>query len=76
MITGLRLTREGVSLETFHQRFGYELMEVYGDEIEELTSLGLLERINMDSEVPKTSESIRLTHHGRLLGNQVFLRFV
>jgi oxygen-independent coproporphyrinogen-3 oxidase len=76
MITGLRLTREGVSPETFHQRFGYELMEVFGDEIEELTRLGLLERINMASEVFGTSEAIRMTHHGRLLGNQVFLRFV
>ena len=76
MITGLRLTQEGVSPETFQQRFGYELMEVYGDEIEELTRLGLLERINMASEVFGTSEAIRLTHHGRLLGNQVFLRFV
>ena len=76
MITGLRLTREGLSLETFHQRFGFELTEIYGDEIEELTRLGLLERINKASEVSKNSEALRLTRHGRLLGNQVFLRFV
>ncbi len=76
MITGLRLTGEGVSFETFHQRFGFELTDVYGDEIEELIGLGLLERINKVSEVFGTSETLRLTRHGRLLGNQVFIRFV
>jgi oxygen-independent coproporphyrinogen-3 oxidase len=76
MITGLRLTDEGVSLRTFCQRFGRELMDVYGNEIKELTSLGLLEQIKKTSEVSETSEVLRLTPHGHLLGNQVFLRFV
>jgi oxygen-independent coproporphyrinogen-3 oxidase len=76
MITGLRLTREGVSSRTFRDRFGLELMGVYGNEIKELTHLGLLERINKTSEVSKTPEVLRLTSRGRLLGNQVFLRFV
>jgi oxygen-independent coproporphyrinogen III oxidase len=76
MITGLRLTDEGVSPQIFHDRFGLELMEVYGNEIRELTNLGLLEGTNKTSEVSKTSEVLRLTSRGRLLGNQVFLRFV
>ena len=76
MITGLRLTGEGIYLRNFYQRFGRELMDVYGNEIEALISLGLLERTNRTSEVIETSEILRLTPHGRLLGNQVFLRFV
>jgi oxygen-independent coproporphyrinogen-3 oxidase len=76
MITGLRLTNEGVSLNTFQQRFEREMLEVYGKEIEELTRLALLEIINTASEAFETSEAVRLTVRGRLLGNQVFLRFV
>jgi oxygen-independent coproporphyrinogen-3 oxidase len=67
MITGLRLTGEGISFSVFRQRFGLEINEVYQDEIIELTRLGLVE---------KSSDILRLTQHGRLLGNQVFLRFV
>ena len=76
MITGLRLTHEGVTLETFYQRFGVKLMDIYGNDIAELMGLGLLEKIHKTSEGLISSEVLRLTHHGRLLGNQVFLRFV
>ena len=55
-------------------------MAVFGKEINELIRLGLLEWVALqNSEVSKTSEVsrlLRLTRHGRLLGNQVFLRFV
>ena len=67
MMTGLRLTREGVSAETFHERFGQNVEAVFGDEIEDLIRLGLLE---------KQVERVVLTRRGRLLGNQVFMRFV
>jgi oxygen-independent coproporphyrinogen-3 oxidase len=67
MMTGLRLTREGVSTDTFQERFGRELKTVFGAEIEDLIRLGLLER---------QAERLRLTRRGRLLGNQVFMRFV
>ena len=67
MMTGLRLTREGISSAEFESRFGARLDEVYGKDIEELTRLGLLER---------QAERLRLTRRGRLLGNQVFMRFV
>ncbi len=67
MMTGLRLTREGVSAETFHERFGRELDVVFGKEIEDLIRLGLL---------AKQAERVVLTRRGCLLGNQVFMRFV
>jgi len=77
MITGLRLTHEGVSAEVFRKRFGVELQEVFGKEIEELVALGLLEWVRDEtSEASKTSGVLRLTPRGRLLGNQVFMRFV
>ena len=83
MMTGLRLTREGVSAETFRERFGQELETVYGKEIEDLVKLGLLKRTN--SPLPMGAPSgdgkgtggrVCLTRRGRLLGNQAFVRFV
>ena len=68
MMTGLRLTQEGVSENDFQARFGTSMQEVYGKEIEELLKIGLLEI--------KNSGVLRLTSRGRLLGNQVFMRFV
>jgi oxygen-independent coproporphyrinogen-3 oxidase len=76
MMTGLRLTREGIAAPAFRHRFERELMDVYSKEIVELTRLGLLEWIEETSEVSETSEVLRLAEHGRLLGNQVFMRFV
>lgn len=67
MMMGLRLTEEGVDEERFHARFGVTPGDIFGDEIQELVELGLLTR---DEDV------IRLTGRGRLLGNQVFMRFV
>jgi oxygen-independent coproporphyrinogen-3 oxidase len=74
MMTGLRLTRQGISFDEFQARFGPSLREVYGKEIDELLTLGLVE-----SKTPgffKSSEVLTLTQRGRLLGNQVFMRFV
>jgi len=74
MMTGLRLTREGVSAAGFRERFGVDLMNVFGKEIDELVRLGFLEWMI----IPKLhmERSLRLTYRGRLLGNQVFMRFV
>jgi len=74
MMTGFRLTQEGVSENEFQTRFGKSLRDVYKNEIEELLKLGLIE--TQTSEVYETSEVLRLTKRGRLLGNQVFMRFV
>ncbi|MDW8102954.1 MAG: coproporphyrinogen III oxidase family protein, partial [Anaerolineae bacterium] len=67
IILGLRLVKEGLSFERFYNRFGQDLRELYGSQIEELVSLGLLE---------KDGERIRLSPRGRLLGNEVFQRFL
>ncbi len=79
MMTGLRLTREGIDALTFRQRFGCELNDVYRKEIDELIRFGLLEWHTETSEAPKnvkSSEVLRLTRRGRLLGNQVFMQFL
>ena len=68
MMTGLRLTQEGVTEKEFQSRFGQSVFDVYGREIEELLNLGLIEN--------GKGERIRITKRGRLLGNQVFVRFV
>jgi oxygen-independent coproporphyrinogen-3 oxidase len=67
LMTGLRLTREGVSADGFMGRFGIPLREVFGREIDDLTGLNLLEW---------SGPILHLTKRGRLLGNQVFMRFV
>jgi oxygen-independent coproporphyrinogen-3 oxidase len=67
MMTGLRLTNAGVTEADFRSRFGRGLYNVYQKEIEELVGTGLLEW---------RDESLRLTKRGRLLGNQVFMRFI
>ena len=74
MMTGLRLTQEGVSEIEFQNRFGTRMQDVFGQEIEELLNLGLIE--SQTSDVSETSEVFRLTERGRLLGNQVFMRFI
>ena len=67
MMTGLRLTGEGVSASVFQERFGVTLTDAFGKEIDELLGFGLLEWAD---------QSLRLSERGRLLGNQVFMRFV
>ncbi|MBI4234422.1 MAG: radical SAM family heme chaperone HemW [Chloroflexi bacterium] len=71
MMLGLRLDA-GVSLEGFHQRFGRSLLQVYGKIVEELVGLGLLEVVAEGGEEAR----LRLSPRGRLLGNEVFVRFV
>ncbi|MBU4352991.1 MAG: radical SAM family heme chaperone HemW [Nanoarchaeota archaeon] len=84
MLTGLRLTREGVSAKGFRKRFSVEMNEIFRQEIDELERLGLLEWIDLTLHPPFPAReggaggdrSLRLTARGRLLGNQVFMRFV
>jgi oxygen-independent coproporphyrinogen III oxidase len=66
MFMGLRLNA-GVSYVHFRDRCGAELEDVYGDVLTDLVSLGLLAR---------DERGVRLTERGRMLGNQVFERFV
>jgi len=74
MLNNLRLTIAGAVESDFRMRFGCGLLDVYPKEIEELIHLGLLE--SKTSGISETPEVYRLTKRGRLLGNQVFLRFV
>ncbi len=66
MILGLRLA-EGVNDDRFRARFGVGLETAFGGELAHLQGLGLLEW---------DGRTARLTARGRLLGNQVFVRFV
>lgn len=66
LILGLRL-REGVDLRALERRFGVDGDGLYGAEIEELQGWGLLAR---------DGHRLRLTRRGRLLGNEVFGRFL
>ena len=67
MLTGLRLTSEGISSRVFAARFGARPQDVFGPEIEKMLNFGLLEW---------AGDTLRLTVRGRLLGNQVFMQFV
>jgi oxygen-independent coproporphyrinogen-3 oxidase len=75
MMLGLRLTQEGVSAESFRRRFGQDLVAVFGKEINELIGLGLLEWAPSPTG-RGAGVMVRITRRGRLLGNQVFMRFV
>ncbi|MBI2887911.1 MAG: radical SAM family heme chaperone HemW [Chloroflexi bacterium] len=66
LILGLRLA-EGVRLSEVAARHGVEVWERYGDAIRELGDLGLLEA---------AGDCLKLTPRGRLLANEVFLRFL
>ena len=66
MMMGIRLAR-GIRSDEFRARFGLGLDDAFGPLIDELVGLDLL----MSNE-----EGIRLSDGGRLLGNEVFERFV
>jgi len=80
MMTGLRLTQEGISEDEFRARFGTSVRDVYEKEIEELLKFGLLdwsESASLNARgVRSEGEVLRLTQRGRLLGNQAFMRFL
>jgi oxygen-independent coproporphyrinogen-3 oxidase len=66
MMLGLRLNA-GVSRAEFVRRFGKTLHAVFPAEIRALQSAGLLE---------SAGDALRLSERGRLLGNEVFERFI
>ena len=59
---GLRLT-EGIALEKFEKRFGFDLREKYQSQIAYLNDAGLVELV---------PDRVRLTPRGWLLSNEVF----
>ncbi len=76
MLNNLRLVHAGVVEADFKLRFGSGLLDMFPTEIGELLQAGLLEWHKETSEASETSEVLRLTKRGRLLGNQVFLKFI
>ncbi|MCR4441334.1 MAG: radical SAM family heme chaperone HemW [Peptococcaceae bacterium] len=66
MFLGLRLL-EGVEKRGFYSRYGLEIEECYGPEIERLKKLELL---------ADTGTHVRLTRKGLLLANEVFMEFL
>ena len=66
LFLGLRLNR-GVDASDIQTQFSIDLYSRFSDEITELVSLGLLE---------SSGSRIKLTPRGRLLGNEVFIRFL
>ena len=70
MMMGLRLTREGVSQTVFRMRFGRQMTDVFGTQIERLRGLGLLEWAGTQQDV------LRLTPRARFVGNRVFMEFI
>ena len=66
IILGLRLA-EGVNLDDIGQAFSINLQSRYAAEMVELSALGL---------VDMSGDRLRLTPKGRLLGNEVFIRFL
>jgi oxygen-independent coproporphyrinogen-3 oxidase len=71
IMMGLRLTREGLKERQFELRFGVSLEDLYKKEISLLINQGLLEW-NFYEKV----RCLRLTRRGKMLGNQVFMRFM
>ncbi|MDI6770918.1 MAG: hypothetical protein QMD04_14765, partial [Anaerolineales bacterium] len=78
MLTGLRLTREGVSNADFHSRFGIGIEDAFPEEVSELLRLDLVEWVSTPPSYASriTHHALRLTPHARLVANQVFIRFV
>jgi oxygen-independent coproporphyrinogen III oxidase len=66
VILGLRLS-EGIGLDDIKRRFDIDLLRHYEQQVGETAALGLLEY---------SGQGVRLTRRGRLLGNEVFWRFL
>ncbi len=76
MMMGLRLTRAGVSETAFQSRFGRSLEQEFSTQIQYYIQSGLLEWVPTLKSAGNAGRSLRLTPHGRLLGNQVFAAFI
>lgn len=66
MFLGLRKTA-GVSIDRFREKFGRNLLDIYGEQIERLVNRKL---------ITITENSIRLTKAGKMVGNEVFMEFI
>ncbi len=71
VILALRLN-EGLALENVRDAFGQSLDELYPAVVQNLVGLKLLEKFTG----PTGAQRLRLTETGRLLSNEVFIRFL
>lgn len=71
MMLGLRLIEQGVSADGFFERYHVRMEEKFRKELARFVRLGLLEWVDEGE-----SQRIRLTHHGIMVANQVFMAFV
>lgn len=71
MMMGLRLTNRGIDLRKFRERFSLDVEEIYSDQIQKLSKLGLIEYSSGIS-----GNYLHLSQKGCMLGNQVFLEFI
>lgn len=67
MMVGLRLVDAGVDRRMFFAHHGVDCVAVYAPQIEELSR---------DSLIEVLPDRVRLTSRGKMVGNQVFLRFL
>lgn len=66
MFLGLRKTA-GVNKETFYKKFDVQMENIFSEQIDKLVKNGL---------IMNEKQAIRLTHQGKLLGNEVFQEFI
>ncbi|RFU71670.1 oxygen-independent coproporphyrinogen III oxidase [Peribacillus saganii] len=66
MFLGLR-KMEGVNAQSFEEKFGTPISDIFGQQLTELKEKGLLE---------ESAGTYRLTYSGKLLGNEVFQSFI
>lgn len=70
-MVGLRLLEEGVEEHSFEEQFGLKMEDVFGNQINRLIKMGLLEWLDKEGE-----RHLRLTRQAWLLGNRVFREFI
>ena len=73
MILGLRLTK-GINTKDFTKRFGQDVRDIYGKQIDRFIDEKLLEEA--DAEEPAGSKMIRLSERGLDLANHVMQSFI
>ncbi len=71
VILALRLN-DGLDLDHFQARFGRSFEDLLGARIADLVAPGLVEYVTL----PEGGRRLRLTDRGRLVGNEIFGRFV
>lgn len=67
MMLGLRMLNHGVNAASFAQRHGDTLEHVFGEPIERMIEIGMME---------STGDGVRLTHRGMMLANSVVTEFL